>query len=300
MAAAEAGGGGAAVAGGGGGGGWSSRAAAAAPKPPPGEPAGEEPALAAAGAGRTTPEPGAPAAGGGGGGCCCGGGGGGGCPDIPAATQPAAPPLVPASSCASRGRCRCGRRHQAPRVRPPRKQAAGRAARRSAAVEETGRGLSGRRARGSVGQALAGTRPGAMRWDDEGRGRAEGRAALGGAVKRRACEGCERPRLPLLSRLFPGGRAGGARRCARAAPGEEAGRGARGGPGARADGLLRGLGLSGAGAGLRWLRDPSYADRRPGTSCRAVPFSLREAASRPGESNRALLRRQEPSRAQGS
>lgn len=60
-----------------------------------------------------------------------------------------------------------------------------------------------------------------------------------------------------------GGRASGARRCARAAPGEGAGRSARGGPGARADGFLGGLGLAGAGTGLRWPRDPRPAGRRP-------------------------------------
>lgn len=160
--------------------------------------------------------------------------------------------------------------------------------RRPAAGGQTGgrEGALARRWRARDPERCGGTARGAGR-------RAGGRAALGDAMKRRGCKGCERPGRPLLSRLFPGGRAGGARRCARAAPGEEAGRGARGGPGARADGLVGGLGLYGAGAGLRWLRDPSCADRRPGASCPAVPSAA-------GSPRRAQARAIEPCCASGS
>lgn len=123
-------------------------------------------------------------------------------------------------------------------------------------------------------------------------GRTGGRAARGDAVKQGGCEGCGRPRRPLLSRLFPGGRAGGRRETLRAGGARR-----RGGPqregraGCARDGFLGGLGLAGAGTGLRWPRDPRPAGRKPALLVVLSPphLSRGELASRPGESNRAPL-----------
>lgn len=113
------------------------------------------------------------------------------------------------------------------------------------------------RARGPGGDAMRrrGTRTG---------GRTGGRAARGNAVKQGRCEGCGRPRRPLLSRLFPGGRAGGRRETLRAGGARRRGGPQREGRGGCArDGFLGGLGLAGAGTGLRWPRDPRPAGRKP-------------------------------------
>lgn len=142
--------------------------------------------------------------------CCCCGGGGGGCPDIPAATQPAAtstssllPPLLPGGAVAAAA----GTRRP---VRPPRKQAAGRAPRETAAVEgfgDAGVGGGPGRPGENVGRS-AGARPG-----DEvpraGATRERGRGRRAGGRRGRCSRGC-----------FPAGgpgrretlRAGGARR----------------------------------------------------------------------------------------
>lgn len=143
-------------------------------------------ALTGGGAGRTTPGSGATAAGGGGGSCCCCGGGRGGCPDIPAATQPAAtstssflPPRLPGGAVAAA----VGTWNL---VRPPGNQAAGRAPRQSATVGHS-----------EAREWAAG--PGRLR---EHVDLSAGPDARAGARQEKALR---RPPQSLLSRMFPGG-----------------------------------------------------------------------------------------------